>query len=96
MNNTSTPPEGSTGSLLPSDSAPRAGLSSYLFHQDDSGAVYHGDSLEILPHLEPVDLIVTDPPYYKVKGEWWDRQWDKPAQFLEWTELRAESYRGRH
>ena len=31
-----------------------------------------------------VDAIVTDPPYFKVKGEAWDRQWDKPAQFLAW------------
>jgi adenine-specific DNA-methyltransferase len=31
-----------------------------------------------------VDAIVTDPPYFKVKGEAWDRQWDKPDQFIAW------------
>lgn len=25
--------------------------------------IYHGDCLEILPELEPVDLVLTDPPY---------------------------------
>jgi len=54
------------------------------YHQLIGQTIYCEDALEILPHLEPVDLIVTDPPYYKVKGEWWDRQWNKPEQFLEW------------
>ena len=27
------------------------------------GKLYHGDCMEILPQLEPVDLILTDPPY---------------------------------
>ena len=25
--------------------------------------IYHGDCLEIMPHLEKVDLVLTDPPY---------------------------------
>ena len=43
-----------------------------------------GDCLDVLPTLEDssVDLILTDPPYYKVKGEAWDRQWDTAAGFL--------------
>jgi len=39
-----------------------------------------------------VDAIVTDPPYFKVKGEAWDHQWDKPAQFIEWMGLLAEQW----
>jgi len=27
------------------------------------GKLYHGDCLEIMPGLEPVDLVLTDPPY---------------------------------
>ena len=27
------------------------------------GKLYHGDCLEIMPMLEPVDLVLTDPPY---------------------------------
>jgi len=33
-------------------------------YYDHNGiTIYHGDCLEILPQLEPVDLILTDPPY---------------------------------
>ncbi len=34
-----------------------------LYYQDDSVTIYHGDCREILPSLEPVDLVLTDPPY---------------------------------
>jgi site-specific DNA-methyltransferase (adenine-specific) len=33
------------------------------YYQDESCTIYHGDCREILPHLEPVDLVLTDPPY---------------------------------
>lgn len=33
------------------------------YYQDDACTIYHGDCREILPHLEPVDLVLTDPPY---------------------------------
>jgi adenine-specific DNA-methyltransferase len=39
-----------------------------------------------------VDLIATDPPYFKVKGEAWDNQWSTPAQFLAWMDLLAEQW----
>jgi len=34
--------------------------------------IYHGDCRDILPHLEPVDLVLTDPPYGVNKAEWDD------------------------
>jgi len=41
-----------------------------------------------------VDLIATDPPYFKVKNEPWDRQWDNPACFLKWLDgILAEFHR---
>ena len=51
--------------------------------------LYHGDCLDILPTLpdNSVDLIVTDPPYFKVKNLDWDRQWKKPTDFLEWLDI---------
>ena len=52
-----------------------------------------GDCLEVMRGMadNSVDLIATDPPYYRVKSEAWDRQWDKPASFLAWIgELCAE------
>jgi len=33
------------------------------YYQDDYVTIYHGDCRNILPHLEPVDLVLTDPPY---------------------------------
>jgi len=38
-------------------------LSDYLFYQDDWATIYCGDCREVLPLLEPVDLVVTSPPY---------------------------------
>ena len=51
-----------------------------------------GDCLEVLKTLEDnsIDLIATDPPYFKVKGDAWDRQWDKPEQFLAWLDTVLE------
>ena len=33
------------------------------YYQDEAVTIYHGDCREILPLLEPVDLVLTDPPY---------------------------------
>lgn len=33
------------------------------YYRTENGVLYHGDCLDILPHLEPVDLVLTDPPY---------------------------------
>ncbi|MFO6427074.1 DNA methyltransferase [Escherichia coli] len=33
-----------------------------------------------------VDLIVTDPPYFKVKPEGWDNQWKGDADYLQWLD----------
>jgi len=56
--------------------------------------IRHGDCLELMRAMpdNSVDAVVTDPPYFKVKGEAWDRQWDKPAQFLEWMGMLSEQW----
>jgi site-specific DNA-methyltransferase (adenine-specific) len=33
------------------------------YYEDGSCTIYHGDCLEILPQIEPVDLAFTSPPY---------------------------------
>lgn len=38
-------------------------LRDFLFHAEPGIEVYCGDCREVLPLLEPVDAIVTDPPY---------------------------------
>jgi len=44
-------------------SAPSAG-SPRPYYQRDGITIYHGDCLEVLPSLsEPVDAVITDPPY---------------------------------
>ena len=54
-----------------------------------SAVVHLGDCLEVMRGMEAnsVDLICTDPPYFKVKmDEAWDRQWQNPAAFLAWLD----------
>ena len=33
------------------------------YYEDGSVTIYHGDAREILPEIDPVDLVLTDPPY---------------------------------
>ena len=33
------------------------------YYEHNGITIYHGDCLEIMPQLDPVDLVVTDPPY---------------------------------
>ena len=57
------------------------------YYDDGKGIViYNGDCREVMADLadDSIDLICTDPPYFKVKSDWWDRQWDKPEAFLAW------------
>ncbi len=56
--------------------------------------VLQGDCLTVMRELpnDSVDLICTDPPYFRVKKENWDRQWDKPEEFLSWLDSVAEQW----
>ena len=33
------------------------------YYTDEYCTIYHGDCRDVLPTLEPVDLVLTDPPY---------------------------------
>ena len=44
-------------------SAPSCSLLPEPFYADEWVTIYHGDSREIMPHLKPFDLLLTDPPY---------------------------------
>jgi adenine-specific DNA-methyltransferase len=66
------------------------------YYQRDGVTLYHGDCRAVLPTLaaNSVDLVLTDPPYFKVKNEAWDRQWATPAVFLSWLDgVLAECHR---
>ena len=41
----------------------QGGLGMKPYYEHAGITIYHGDCLEILPGLEPVDLVLTDPPY---------------------------------
>ena len=54
------------------------------YYETELGKLYHGDCLEIMPNLEPVDLVLTDPPYgigvacdgfSRAKGDFYNGKW---------------------
>jgi adenine-specific DNA-methyltransferase len=49
-------------------------------------AVQCCDALDLLRGLPAgsVDAIITDPPYFGVKDEAWDNQWDTADEFIAW------------
>lgn len=40
------------------------------FYEEDGIVIYHGDCREILPSLDPVAAVVTDPPYGDTSLDW--------------------------
>ena len=52
------------------------------YYQDDAVTIYHGDCREIVPTLGQFDLLLTDPPYGKVKGHF-DHEWTNRPAMLE-------------
>lgn len=56
----------------------------------------NADSLNFIKTLpdNSIDLIVTDPPYYRIKSCSWDRQWESEGAYLAWLdEFLAEFWR---
>ena len=45
-----------------------------------------GDCLQGMSEMadNTVDLVICDPPYYKIKDVEWDNQWDTMDEYLEW------------
>jgi adenine-specific DNA-methyltransferase len=56
--------------------------------------LYHGRAEDVLPTLPSasVHLIVTDPPYFRVKAEAWDRQWADRHAYLAWLRGLAKEW----
>ena len=50
-----------------------------------------GDCLDIMRELpaDSIDIIIADPPYYKIKDDDWDNQWKSFQDYLDWLEVRA-------
>ena len=49
--------------------------------------LYAGDCIKVLnsDHIPEMDLIIADPPYWKVIGEKWDYQWRTEDDYIEWS-----------
>ena len=54
-----------------------------------------GDSASLLTLIpdNSVDLIATDPPYFRVKEHEWDRQWSTADAFLDWLQSLLVQFR---
>lgn len=62
----------------------------------NSPKLVNADSLEYIKTLPDncIDLIATDPPYYRVKACQWDNQWDNVENYLAWLDdMLAEFWR---
>lgn len=58
-------------------------------------SIVNADCLEAMKLIpdNSIDLILSDPPYFKVKKkEEWDNQWNTSDGFLEWLDLVAEQW----
>ena len=56
-----------------------------IYYQDEHVTLHHGDAFEVIPSLpEDIGCLLTDPPYFQVKDDEWDNQWDKASDFLAW------------
>ncbi|EPJ4169051.1 DNA-methyltransferase [Citrobacter freundii] len=54
----------------------------------NSAELINADSLHYVATLpdNSIDLIVTDPPYFKVKPNDWDKQWKGDCDYLKWLD----------
>ncbi len=65
------------------------------YYQDELATLYLGDCLDVLPGFgaDSFGMVFTDPPYFKVKGDWWDHQWDTSDGFIDWVGSLALEWR---
>src|SRR5690606_1135341 len=65
------------------------------YYDRDGLTVYHARCEDVLPTIpdQSVDLVLTDPPYFRVKDEPWDRQWANRGAFLAWIGSLCDEWR---
>jgi adenine-specific DNA-methyltransferase len=65
------------------------------YYQDEFATLYKGDCFELMQGFDDgsFGMVFADPPYFRVKGDWWDNQWDTAAGFLDWVGLLAVEWR---
>lgn len=63
---------------------------------NDAVTLHCNDALSVLHQLpdNSIDLIATDPPYFRVKKDAWDNQWQTVEEYLAWLdEILQECWR---
>ena len=62
---------------------------------DNPVTVVEGDALDVMRSMPAasVDLILTDPPYFRTVRESWDNEWETAADFLAWLGRVADEWR---
>ncbi|MGG3920335.1 site-specific DNA-methyltransferase [Geobacillus thermodenitrificans] len=57
--------------------------------------IYNEDCIKTMRRIDDssIDLIIADPPYYKIKNEDWDKQWENKDSFLEWIEMLCQEWK---
>ena len=57
-----------------------------IYYQTGNGILYCGDCLEVMKEFpkESIDLVLADPPYFKVLKKSWDNQWKTLKDYLKW------------
>ena len=63
--------------------------------QIEKDTIMLADAFEYLAALPDasVDVILTDPPYYRIVAEEWDNQWESLTDFQEWVRRLAAEFR---
>lgn len=56
------------------------------YYEEEGIVIFHADCRDILPHLQPVDLCLTDPPYGETALDW-DRRIDDWLSSLSTNQL---------
>lgn len=65
------------------------------YYDDGQVTIFHAEALTTMREMpdSSVDAVVTDPPYFRVKDEPWDRQWKNTDKFLEWIGMLCDEWR---
>jgi adenine-specific DNA-methyltransferase len=54
-----------------------------------------GDCLDVMRGMDDksVDCVITDPPYYRIVNQEWDKQWNSLDDYISWLSLIADEWR---
>lgn len=61
----------------------------YLFEDIVANVIYNQDCIEGMKKnipSESIDLLIADPPYFKVIGQTWDYMWRTEEDYVKWSE----------